>query len=213
MNNSFFITFEGGEGSGKSTQVKLLYKYLESNNYQVTLTREPGGTIIGEQLRKILVQGKVDKINSITEALIFLAARSNNWEKVIKPALDNNKIVICDRFQDSTVVYQGICNNINVDLLNNIYKQITNNIFPNRTYLIDIDPLIGLQRSIKHNNKEIRFEKKSIEYHKKIREAYLKIARNNNRYLVIDGNLNIQEIHNIIISDINKILNKRKHVY
>ena len=209
MHNGFFITFEGGEGSGKSTQIKLLYKYLELNNYQVTLTREPGGTTIGEQLRTILVQGSVDKINSITEALIFLAARSDNWEKVIKPALDNNNIVICDRFQDSTIVYQGICNNISIDLLNNIYKQITNNIFPNRTYLIDIDPLVGLQRSLNHNNKEIRFEKKSIEYHKKIRDAYLKIARSNNRYLIIDGNLPIQTIHNIIVQDIkNSLFNK-----
>lgn len=205
MHSGFFITFEGGEGSGKSTQVKLLYEYLKLNNYQVTLTREPGGTTIGEQLRKILVQGNVDKINSITESLIFLAARSDNWEKVIKPALDNNNIVICDRFQDSTIVYQGICNNINIDLLNNIYKQITNNIFPNRIYLIDIDPLVGVQRSLNYNNKEIRFEKKSIEYHKKIREAYLKIAKNNNKYLIIDGNLPIQEIHNIIVQDIKQL--------
>lgn len=208
MNNGFFITFEGGEGSGKSTQVKLLYKYLELNNYKVVLTREPGGTIIGEQLRKILVQGSTDKINAITEALIFLAVRSDNWEKVIKPALDNNKIVICDRFQDSTIVYQGICNNISIDLLNNIYKQITNNTFPNRTYLIDIDPIIGLHRSIKHNTREVRFEKKSIEYHKKIRDAYLEIAKNNNRYLVIDGNLSVQEIHDIIVQDITKVFNK-----
>ena len=205
-----FITFEGGEGSGKSTQIRLLYKYLEENNYPVILTREPGGTQIGEQLRTILLQGNIDKMNAITEALIFLSARSDNWDKVIKPALDNNKIIICDRFQDSTIVYQGICNNIDVNLLNNIYRHITNNVFPNRTYLIDIDPRIGLQRSMRQDNKDIRFEKKSIEYHKKIREAYLQIASNNDRYLIINGNLSVTEINNIIVQDINTILDKYK---
>lgn len=203
-----FITFEGGEGSGKSTQIKLLYKYLKENNYPVILTREPGGTQIGEQLRKILLQGSIDKINAITEALIFLSARSDNWNKIIKPALDDNKIVICDRFQDSTIVYQGICNNIDINLLNNIYRYITCNIFPNRTYLIDIDPRIGLQRSMRQDNKDIRFESKSLEYHQTIREAYLQIASNNDRYLVIDGNLSVAEINNIILQDINTILDK-----
>ena len=210
MDNGLFITFEGGEGSGKSTQIRLLYKYLEENNYPVILTREPGGTQIGEQLRTILLQGNIDKMNAITEALIFLSARSDNWDKVIKPALDNNKIIICDRFQDSTIVYQGICNNIDVNLLNNIYRHITNNVFPNRTYLIDIDPRIGLQRSMRQDNKDIRFEKKSIEYHKKIREAYLQIASNNDRYLIINGNLSVTEINNIIVQDINTILDKYK---
>ncbi len=212
MNSGIFITFEGGEGSGKSTQIKLLYKYLLENNYPVIVTREPGGTQIGEQLRTILLQGNVNKINTLTEALMFLAARSEHWEKVIKPALDDNKIVICDRFHDSTLVYQG-----NNNLLNEIYNAITNNTFPNRTYLIDIDPIIGLKRSMRQDNIETRFESKSIEYHKRIQEAYLQIATdtnkitsNNNRYLVIDGTLSINEIHNIIVEDICKIINNIK---
>lgn len=212
MNSGLFITFEGGEGSGKSTQEKLLYKYLLKNNYPVIVTREPGGTYVGEQLRTILLQGNVNKINVLTEALMFLAARSDHWEKVIKPALDNNKIVICDRFHDSTLVYQGICNNININLLNNIYNAITNNIFPNRTYLIDIDPAVGLKRSMRQDNIETRFENKSIEYHERIQEAYLKIATDNNRYLIIDGNLPITEIHNIIVDDICKIITNKKTI-
>ena len=256
-----FITFEGGEGSGKSTQVKLLYKYINAENnkhnleasqshsnnrrnianknnnnalgytnallnnsnnshyinknimhttfrnYEVVLTREPGGTLIADQLRTILLQGKPDKMQAITEALMFLAARSDCWNKIIKPALDNNKIVICDRFHDSTLVYQGICSNIDINLLNDIYKNITNNVFPNRTYLIDIDPIIGLNRSLRTENKDIRFEMKSLEYHQKIRDAYLQIAKNNNRYLIIDGNLPVQEINNIIITDFNNLIN------
>ncbi|MBR1944116.1 MAG: dTMP kinase [Alphaproteobacteria bacterium] len=207
-NSGIFITFEGGDGSGKSTQVKLLYKYLLENNYPVIMTREPGGTQISEQLRTILLQGNVNKMNAITEALIFLAARSDNWEKLIKPALDSNKIVICDRFQDSTIVYQGICNNININLLNNICNTITNNMLPNRTYLINIDPVIGLKRSMRQDNVDIRFEHKSTEYHKRIQEAYLRIANNNDRYLIIDGNLSIEEINNIIIKDVWKIMGK-----
>lgn len=207
-NSGIFITFEGGDGSGKSTQVKLLYKYLLENNYPVIMTREPGGTQISEQLRTILLQGNVNKMNAITEALIFLAARSDNWEKLIKPALDSNKIVICDRFQDSTIVYQGICNNININLLNNICNTITNNMLPNRTYLINIDPVIGLKRSMRQDNVDIRFEHKSTEYHKRIQEAYLQIANNNDRYLIIDGNLSIEEINNIIIKDVWKIMGK-----
>ncbi|MBQ9441182.1 MAG: dTMP kinase [Alphaproteobacteria bacterium] len=204
-----FIVFEGGEGSGKSTQVKLLYEYLKANGYKVIVTREPGGTKIGEQLRTILLQGKIDKMNTITEALIFLAARSDNWEKIIKPALKNNIIVICDRFQDSTLAYQGICNNISIDLLNDICSTITNNTVPDRTYLIDIDPVIGLRRSMRHCNKDVRFENKSIEYHKRVREAYLQIANNNDRYLIIDGTTTIEEVNNIIIQDINNRLLKR----
>ncbi len=204
-----FIVFEGGEGSGKSTQVKLLYEYLKANGYKVIVTREPGGTKIGEQLRTILLQGKIDKMNTITEALIFLAARSDNWEKIIKPALKNNTIVICDRFQDSTLAYQGICNNISIDLLNDICSTITNNTVPDRTYLIDIDPVIGLRRSMRHCNKDVRFENKSIEYHKRVREAYLQIANNNDRYLIIDGTTTIEKVNNIITQDINNRLLKR----
>ena len=179
-----FITFEGGEGSGKSTQVKLLYKYLLKNNYPVIVTREPGGTQIGEQLRTILLQGNTNKMNTFTEALMFLAARSDHWKKIIKPALDNNKIVICDRFHDSTLVYQGICNNISINLLNDIYNTITNNTFPNRTYLINIDPIVGLKRSMRPNNIDTRFENKSIEYHKRIQEAYLQLANCTNKHTI-----------------------------
>ena len=267
MNKGLFITFEGGEGSGKSTQAKLLHDYLINhkvtyddavycniishkitdcnmnncnvskydmtncdttdhnvNNYYVNnntvnystnhdvidhdviLTREPGGTVLAEKLRELVVKNNKEDLHPITESLIFLAARSDNLIHNILPAINKGKTVICDRFQDSTLVYQGICQNVDLNLLNNIYSSINGAIYPDITYILDIDPEIGLQRSLSHNNSETRFEQKNLEYHQKVREGYLQLSKTNSRYYVLNALEDIQILHQQIIDHLLKTI-------
>ena len=201
-----FITFEGGEGTGKSTQANLLKDFLIKKGFDVVLTREPGGTSLAETIRNVLLTGSPDKIGALPEALMYLSARADHWDRVIKPALDAGKVVICDRFHDSSIVYQGICKDVDIELLNAIYANITQNIVPDRTYLIDLDPQIGIKRSLNQKDTETRFEKMDIAFHNKVRQAYLDIAnQNKQRFLTIDGGYPVQEIHNIIKSDIQNL--------
>jgi dTMP kinase len=194
----FFITFEGIDGSGKTIQSKLLFDYLTSKGIDVILTREPGGTNGAEQIRSIILTGSVNRWEPITESLLFLSSRSDHWLKKIKPALDNGKIVICDRFQDSSVVYQGICKGVDIKFLNYIYENVTNNRQPDKTFLIDIEPNISISRSIARENSETRFEKIDMSFHEKARESFLKIAKQNERFTIIDGNKPIGKIREII---------------
>ena len=188
MSNGFFITFEGGEGSGKTTQSELLYNNLKQKGLNVTRTREPGGTILAESIREILLKGEKDKMSSLTELYLFAAARRDHIDNVIAPSLKNNEIVICDRFIDSTTAYQGYAGNIDLNLINSINNFTIGSIIPNITYIFDIDPNIGLKRSINTTSDEIRFEEKDIGYHKKIRSGFLEIAKNNSdRCIVIDA--------------------------
>lgn len=205
---SLFITFEGGEGSGKSIQTKLLQDFLISQKKNVILTREPGGTDLAEEIRKIVLIGDPEKLNPLTESLLYLAARSDHWFKKIKPALDMGNIVISDRFHDSSIVYQGICKNVNSAILNQIFLEITKGKLPDRTYLLDLDPKIGISRSLsREDNNETRFEKMDIKFHEKVREGFLKLAENDRkRFFIIDGALPIDEIHDIIKKDILNLL-------
>lgn len=198
----FFITFEGGEGSGKSTQARLLYEYFKNNGHHVILTREPGGTEIAEKLRDIVVRGN-KQLNIYTEMLIFMTARSDHWFNCIKPALDAGSIVICDRFHDSTIVYQCICGGCDTYLVNGIYEKITNGTHPDCTVIIDIDPVTGLKRSFaKKNNTDLRFENKALEFHKSVRNGYLSISKSSDRYLVIDGTKSEVEVQMSIIQEL-----------
>lgn len=203
-----FITFEGGEGSGKSIQAQLLSEFLISNGKEVVLTREPGGTELSEEIRKIVLVGDPEKMDPLTEALLYLSARSDHWFRKIKPALKKGKIVISDRFHDSSVVYQGMCKNVSIDFLNEVFSRVTNGKYPNRTYLLDIEPEVGISRSLtREGNNETRFEKMDLSFHEKVRKGFLDLARHNkDRFCIIDANLPIDEIHNIIKNDISKIL-------
>lgn len=205
---SLFITFEGGEGSGKSFQAKLLAEFLVKSGYEVIQTREPGGTDLAEDIRRILLTGDPNKIDPITESLMYLAARADHWSKKIKPALDNGKVVISDRFHDSTVVYQCACKGVDESFVDKVFEKITDRQKPDRTYLLDIPPEIGLARSFaRQNNDEVRFEKMDIAFHKKVRQSFLNLASlEKDRFLVIDGTLPISAIHQIICSDIKKNL-------
>ena len=173
MSKGFFITFEGGEGSGKTTQSELLYNNLKQRGFNVIRTREPGGTILAESIREILLKGEKDKMDSLTELYLFAAARKDHIDNIIAPSLKNNEIVICDRFIDSTTAYQGYAGNIDLNIINSINNFTIGSIIPNMTYIFDIDPNIGLKRSINTTSEEIRFEEKDIQYHKKIRSGLL----------------------------------------
>ena len=206
MLNRRFITFEGGEGSGKSTQIKILKNKL-SKRHKVIITREPGGTKEAELIRNLLVKGRSNKWSGTTEALLNLTARKDHVDKVILPNLKDGKWVLCDRFSDSTIAYQVYGRNVDKEIIKNLNKSLINNLKPKITFLFDLDPKIGLGRSRKRSNNELRYENMSLSYHKKIRNAYLDIARKNKKRIkIIDATLDKDSISEIIWSFIQKEL-------
>ncbi len=185
-----FITFEGGEGAGKSTQIKRISAYLKERNILHTLTREPGGTALAEKIRDLLVKGKADSMDPTTEYLLFSAARRHHIERVIKPALAKGEWVLCDRFYDSSYVYQGLSPKkeraLNLDFMDRVYTEIAGEGFkPDLTFIFDIDPEIGLTRAGKRSKldastpEENRFESKGLAFHNRIRQGFLRVQANN----------------------------------
>ncbi|MFH1406954.1 MAG: dTMP kinase [Candidatus Omnitrophota bacterium] len=169
-----FITFEGPEGSGKSTHSKLLCRWLKENNIDFIHTREPGGTEIGEKIRKILLDPK-NKISPLAEMFLYQAARAKIVEEVIEPALKKGRSVICDRFLDATLVYQGYAGCINTGLIERLGKLAIKGIMPHLTLLMDIDTEKGMRRSVRDGAD--RMEQKPLSYHKKVRRGYLTLAK------------------------------------
>ena len=205
-----FISFEGGEGSGKSTQIKLLAKKLAKYGDVIT-TREPGGTIEAEIIRNLLVKGEKNKWSGVVETLLLYAARKDHIDKVIVPNLNNNKWVLCDRFKESTIVYQGYGKNVDIKLIKKLDKLITDNLTPSLTFILDIDPKIGLKRSIRKANTETRYEKMSLSFHNKIRKAFKKIANTNKRnFKLINANQDIDLIKDIIWNEVIKKIDAKK---
>jgi len=208
LKKGLFIVFEGPEGAGKTTQAKLLYRYLKNKGYDVVLTREPGGTKLAEAVRKIILSPKM-KIYPMTELLLYEAARAQHIEEVIKPNLQKNKIVISDRFADASVVYQGYARGLGVKFVEKLNKLVVCNVEPDITFLLDISPKEGLQR-IKFNRKTSfdRLEKESLKFHIKIREGYLNIAKKRKNFYIINvENKTFQEVHTIIVDILNKKFN------
>ena len=169
-----FITFEGIEGCGKSTHAKLLTEYLEGKGRACTLTREPGGTKLGEAVRNVLLNSKDLRISDLSELFLFEACRSQIVKDVIKPALEEKKTVICDRFSDATFAYQGFGGKLRLDIIDALDKAATGGLMPDITILLDIDTLEGLERAKKKGID--RMESKDIEYHKRVRAGYLQLA-------------------------------------
>lgn len=209
--NGKFITFEGGEGTGKSTQIKLLSEYLNAKHKDVLTTKEPGGTPIGLQLRKLLVEGSADKFDAVSETLLFFADRRIHVQQKIIPALAEGKWVLSDRFADSTMVYQYYAENKGIskeDILW-LYNFAVGKFWPDLTIVLDIDPKIGLARSFKKaegmEQKEVRFESKALAWHERIREGYLAIAATEpQRCVVIDADTGIEQLHKKIVAAVNE---------
>ncbi|MGE3063071.1 MAG: dTMP kinase [bacterium] len=194
-----FITFEGIEGCGKSTQANLLYDFLNSRNIECVLTHEPGGTPISEKIRDILLDEKNHEMDSLTELFLYFASRSQHTAEKIKPALKSGKIVISDRYFDSTLAYQGEGRNIPNQKIAEINSFATGGLIPALTFLIDIPAEVGMSRLTTKD----RIEKESLEFHNRVRGSFLTIARENKeRMKIMDGMRSIEEIHKEIVSTV-----------
>lgn len=195
-----FISFEGGEGSGKSTQLRLLALAFEKARLPFLATREPGGSAGAEKIRSLLVSGEVDAWDALTETLLFNAARADHINKLIKPAMMQGKTVICDRFLDSTIVYQGIGKGLGTVYIKSLHHMLFGNFMPDLTIILDIKPEDGLARAAKRSDNENRFEQLDIEFHQKIRAGFLKIAEmETERCVVFDANQDKDKLHKQII--------------
>ena len=192
-----FITFEGIEGCGKSTQANLLCDFFQSKKMECELTHEPGGTIISEKIRKILLDNQNKEMSSLTELFLYFASRSQHTSEKIKPLLKSGTIVISDRYYDSTIAYQGEGRSIPQKTLIEINSFATGGLIPHLTFLIDLPAEIGLSR-IKNRD---RIEDETMDFHNRVRGAYLTMARENpDRIKIIDGAKDIEDIHKEIVN-------------
>ena len=189
-----FITLEGIEGSGKTTQIDRLAKFLEDSGRECVKTRQPGGTVIGENIRSILLDPQNHTMEPMTELLLYLADRAQHINEMIRPALAAGKIVICDRYFDATVVYQGFARGLSVELLLELHRILFDNLKPDVTLLLDLSPRLGLERAWQQLNSgqsvghESRFENEALAFHEKVRAGYLELARRESqRFRVIDA--------------------------
>lgn len=188
----FFISFEGTEGAGKTTLIQKLQAYLSACGKDVVLTREPGGSGLGKKLRAIILNAE-EKISSGAELFLFLADRAEHVEEVIKPALEQGKIVLCDRFADSTAAYQGYGRGMDKALLETLNGVATGGLLPDLTIVLDLEPEIGLSRAKRRNAEqnltveEGRFEAEALAFHQKIRRGFLELAKSDSRFLVVDA--------------------------
>ena len=197
-----FITFEGIEGSGKSTQSKKLYEFLCSKNLQVILTREPGGTLAGEKIRAILLDEEIEKLDAKTELLLNFAARLEHVEKLIKPALRDGKIVICDRFFDSSFAYQGSAFGLDFAEIEQIKNFAIGDFAPDITFLIDAKVETTFER-IKNRSDNNRYEKLGFDFHQKVRDGFLQLAQKNSRIKIINGENSADKIFQLILKTLN----------
>lgn len=193
-----FITFEGGEGAGKSTLLNLLKDYLDKNNIDYVATREPGGTDECEKIREFVLKSK--GISPLSQFLLFSASRSILVDKVIAPSLKQGKIVLCDRYFDSSRVYQGYCDELNDNDICCITNFATNGLIPYITFYLDIDPEVAFKRKQQIDKTDV-FETKNLDFHNKVRQGFLNLAKQEpNRFVVIDATKSQQEILDIVIN-------------
>jgi len=201
-----FITLEGIEGSGKTSQIRYIAKFLEENGHDCILTREPGGTGIGGKIRAILLNPDNGDMAQHAELLLYMADRAQHVHTLIKPALDAGKTVVCDRFMDATLVYQGYARGLDVDLVHKLHRMILGSLVPDITFLLDLAPETGLARAWRQIEKgertdsEARFEKETLAFHEKIRSGYLALARKEKgRFRIIDAGLSESRVRQEII--------------
>lgn len=201
-----FITLEGGDGSGKTTQIELLKTYLENKGYEVVLAREPGGTEISEKIRQIILDIANDKMSDMTELLLYASARAQLVSELIAPALEAGKVVICDRFVDSSAVYQGIARGLGVDLVYQVNAFALQGLMPEVTFYLDLSPEEGIKRKKKQATLD-RMESEKQAFHEKVVEGYRQLAKEQaERIVTIDATLPIEEIHKKIIEKVDDTL-------
>ncbi|RUM96178.1 dTMP kinase [Pseudaminobacter arsenicus] len=201
MTRGLFITFEGGEGAGKSTQIRRLANRLREKGYNLTLTREPGGSPGAEAVRHVILSGAAEVFGPEMEALLFAAARADHIEQVIRPAIERGDIVLCDRFVDSWRVYQGGAGNLDPAFLAMVEQVSVNGMMPDMTIILDIDPAEGLRRATERRGDDSvdRFERETLAVHQKRREAFLKIAQDEpERCIVIDTSQDRDIVENAV---------------
>jgi len=198
---NLFISFEGPEASGKSLQLNLLSKYFHLNNIPHIITREPGGTKNSEILRKIILN-KNESITPTEEILLLMAARLNHINKIIKPALKVGKIVISDRFADSTFVYQGFVNNYGMQKTISLHKSFLDNFLPQKTFLFLLSPQ-KIKERLKNRKISNKYDKIDSSFHRKVINGYKKLANNNKRFYILQGDAPIDHIHSQIIKELN----------
>ena len=195
--SGYFITFEGVEGSGKSTQIQRLEEIISYNHgsLELVVSREPGGTDSAESIRQLLVTGRADKWRAATEAMLMSASRHEHVEHVIRPAITRGAVVLCDRFYDSTRVYQGLVGGVpeaDIEALNNL---ACGDLVPDLTVLLDMDGGEGLRRADGRNSAETRFESKGLEFHRKVRQGFLELASlHGDRFVVIDAGKDLDTV-------------------
>lgn len=210
-NRGVFISLEGIEGCGKSTQAKILSDYMSELGYCVVQTREPGGTPVAEKIREVLLDPKNQDLTSRTELLLYLASRSQHVEQLIMPALKKGKIVICERFSDSTRAYQGYARGLDMDMIETLIRIATGNLEPDLTIILDMEVKEGLLRAERFKNYKDRLESENLDFHNKVRRGYLEIAKNNpNRIKVISAKGSIDDIHLRIRQYIDELLSNYK---
>jgi dTMP kinase len=204
MKHGRFISFEGIEGCGKTTQIALLSDYLKKHSIPHTITREPGGTAVGEGIRKILLDSETIHLTSASELLLFYASRSQNIHEKIKPALDRGEMVICDRYYHASMAYQGFGRGIPLDFIQKLTNLVCHPYRPDMTLLLDIEPEVGLARARARNHarpeNEGRFEAEDLDFYNKVRDGYLELASEDERIQLIYADRPIETVHRHILT-------------
>ncbi len=199
-----FVSFEGIEGCGKTTQIALLSEYLKTHSIAHTITREPGGTAVGEGIRKVLLNSETIRLTAASELLLFYASRSQNIQEKIKPALERNEIVICDRYYHASMAYQGYGRGIPLDFIRKLTDLVCDPYRPDLTFLLDIEPEIGLARARARNHGRIenedRFEAEDLEFYNRVREGYLELASEDERIQLLYADRSIETVHRHVLT-------------
>jgi dTMP kinase len=214
LNGGLFITFEGGEGAGKSTQIRRLAEALRGKGHDVLVTREPGGSPGAEAVRHVLLSGAAEPMGPRMEALLFAAARSDHVEQVIRPAVERGAIVLCDRFLDSSRVYQGATGELDPVFVTALERIVVNGLMPDLTLILDLDPVEGLRRAGERRGVDAaadRFEKETVAIHARRREAFLDIAmREPDRCVLINASGGEDEVADRIQACVDRLLSDRE---
>lgn len=204
-----FVTFEGPDGAGKTTQIRLLAEALRERGLAVTRTREPGGDVVGERVRDLLLHAGPDEIRAETELLLFAAARVQNVSGIVRPALESGQVVLCDRFTDSTVAYQGHARGLALDFIEQVNRFATGGLVPDRTFLLDLPPAAGLARQ--RAGEQDRLDSEDLAFHERVRAGFReRAARAPERIVVLDAARPVDSLAKDILADILPLLGRGK---